>query len=231
MLKFRYKAGAAAVLVVFAGFFLAMKSSSYRAQSLTPTDNIQRGQLSADLKPFDLPALVKSADKIYRGTLVSSKPGTVEAGGGQLSVVTYRFKVEDSFQGTFDSVKDISFAEITMLGKAKSRTGGAAQATKFLPEMPTFVEGETYLIFATKPSAVGLSVTVGLGQGSFKIGMQDKREVALNQFNNRNLSAAPQTDRSQRSAAAADERSGGPVAYDDLAERIRSEVTRLGRSN
>ena len=42
--------------------------------------------------------------------------------------------------------------------------------------MPQLAVGRTYLVFTTQPSEIGLSTTVGLGQGAFRINQVGKQE-------------------------------------------------------
>ncbi|MGH9903905.1 MAG: hypothetical protein ACRD68_19010, partial [Pyrinomonadaceae bacterium] len=57
------------------------------------------------VRQFNLAEMVQRADKIYRGRVLSATQGTIEAGGGQLPVVTYRLQVEELFRGNIDTVK------------------------------------------------------------------------------------------------------------------------------
>ena len=43
------------------------------------------------------------------GTVVSTPRETVTVGGGDLPVVTYRLRVQDSFKGTVEEVKGMRF--------------------------------------------------------------------------------------------------------------------------
>ena len=71
-------------------------------------------------------------------------------------------------------------------------------------DLPRFEHGRDYLILATAPSAAGLSVPVGLGQGTFKLAGKPGEETAVNENDNAGL---------QTSAVAAIERRAraGPV--------------------
>src|SRR6185436_19106872 len=136
--------------------------------------------LADTVKQLNLAEMVQRADKIYRGTVVSSTEGTVQAGGGQIPVVTYRLQVEEVFRGSIPLTKGVRIAEIRMIGKVKTVRQGNLQLNSVLPKMPQLAVGQTYLVFATRPSNIGLSTTVGLGQGSFQILQRGKEETALN---------------------------------------------------
>ena len=73
---------------------------------------------------MDLADLVGNADKVYRGTVLEKEPGTVSVGGGQLSTVTYKVRVDDALKGEFGG-KDNSIVVITMIGDLKDRAPGA----------------------------------------------------------------------------------------------------------
>ena len=47
--------------------------------------------------------------------------------------------------------------------------------------------GREYLLFTTRPSQVGLSTTIGLGQGAFLIDDAGKEELTANAFGNMGL--------------------------------------------
>ena len=62
----------------------------------------------------------------------------------------------------------------------------------------------------TPQSAIGLSTTVGLGQGCFSIFSRNKKLLAVNEFNNLGLGLS----------------SVGPGSYSELADAIRALVGR-----
>ena len=70
------------------------------------------------------------------------------------------------------------------------------------------------MVFTTPPSSVGLSTTVGLGQGAFKIYRSaDRQEMAVNEINNAGLSSTID----------------GPVTYTTLADAIRQQLRYVRR--
>ena len=182
--------------------------------------------LMADtVKQLNLAEMVQRADKIYRGTVLSAKESTVQVGGGQLPVVTYRLQVEEVFRGDIPMVKGVRIAEIRMLGKMKTVRQGNLQLSSVLPRMPQLGIGRTYLVFATRPSGIGLSTTVGLGQGSFQIYQRGKEETAVNEVNNKGLfrDMNPTALRSS-SLAANSATASGPISYQELARQIRAQL-------
>ena len=156
---------------------------------------------------MDLPNLVSRADKIFRGTVVSISEGKVATGGIELPTVTYRLKVAEEFKGSYLVKGDERFVEITMLAPVKRAPMGNIRAFSKLPDLPELRQGEEYLLISSAPSSGGLSTTIGIGQGAFKIFVVDKTELAVNELNNEGLY-------------------DGPVAYAQLARDIRALVGR-----
>lgn len=119
-----------------------------------------------------------------------------------------------------------------MLGKQPSVRRGDLMFSSLLPKMPVLTVGRYYLVFATRPSAVGLSATVGLGQGCFTIYQNGKDETVANEVNNsglfRDMAPVGVGARTLAAEPSASPSSGGPMPYSELAGQIRS-VTRAGR--
>jgi len=161
---------------------------------------------------MDLGDLTERADKIFRGTVIYVNEGTVEVGGGELPAVTYRLRVEELFKGAATEVKaDKSMIEISMVGSlvhSKADANGVVKLSGFR-DVPKLKMGSDYVLFTTAESAIGLSVTVGLGQGAFSVyavdGARDQF-MAVNEFNNAGLGL----------------NGSGPVEYDKLSAGIRS---------
>jgi hypothetical protein len=169
------------------------------------------------LLQMNLEQLTSRAARIFRGTVLSVQRGSVEAGGGTLPTLTYRLRVEEAFKGEFPPVKgDLRVVEIRMVTDLKSTAAGPIRRVSLFRDLPKLEVGGNYLLFATEPSAVGLSTTVGLGQGTFSIQGAGKSETAVNQFGNLNLFRGSTTSGP----------SSGPMSYADLANRIRALVRR-----
>lgn len=154
---------------------------------------------------MDLANLVDRADKVFRGTVVDVTEGTVQLGGGELPTVTYRVKVDEAFKGEYLAKGDESYAEITMIAPIKRAPDGDIVAFSKLPALPQLQKGQDYLLMANAPNHLGLSTTIGLGQGAFKVFFVEKTEMAANELNNLGLY-------------------DGPVAYADLADDIRAQL-------
>jgi hypothetical protein len=180
--------------------------------------------LADTVRQMNLAEMVQNADKIYRATVISVTPGKVEVGGGQLPVITYRLRVEEVFRGDIPTVKGVKITEIRTLGKSTPVQHGNLRRLSTLPSMPQLAVGKTYLVLTTRPSAVGLSVTVGLGQGAFEIFGRGKSETAVNAVNNRGLFRDMPSAQGRQSLSAAASPQGGPIPYSELAQQIRAQL-------
>jgi hypothetical protein len=162
------------------------------------------------LMHFDLAALTDRADRIYRGTVVDVEQASIEAGGGELPMVIYRLRVEESLKGDVDVVKgDETYVEIRMVGSIKDQAPqGDLVRFDMFRDVPRLRMGSDYLLFTTHPSSIGLSTTVGLGQGAFSVYSQNKQDWAVNQFDNAGLGVG----------------GGGAVAYADLVAAIKARM-------
>lgn len=160
----------------------------------------------ASIEHLTLNEMTDRAATIFRGEVVAMVPGTVSAGGGELPVVTYRFRVDHALKGDFASKDGVAYAEVTMLGSVKEKAAqGDMQHLASLPTPPALTIGSDYLLLMTSQSDAGLSSPVGLGQGSFEIFELNKQEMAQNSFANATIAS-------------------GPVPYDDLAAQIERLV-------
>jgi hypothetical protein len=166
------------------------------------------------LRHMSLKDLSTSADRIFRGTVVGIDEGTVTAGGGELPTVTYRLRVEEQFKGEFASDRDQAVVELRMLGSLKAASAsGSSRRGSIFRDLPKLKMGEDYVLFTTRPSSIGLSTTVGLGQGAFDIYGAGKTEEAVNAFGNVGLGGGANLP------------SSGPVSYDQLARAIRAVLS------
>ncbi len=166
--------------------------------------------LATSVEHMNLEEMSAKADKIFRGTVISITPGSVEAGGAELPTVTYTIQVEDSFKGDFIIAKDdVRLAKVTMITDAKSGdTGDGLQKFGLFRDVPQLVVGGDYVLFTSAESSIGLSTTVGLGQGCFDV----VGGAALNRAGNLGLFRGAVTSGPAK----------GPLAYEDLSNRIRA---------
>jgi len=158
---------------------------------------------------LNLEEMTGRADKIFRGTVFDIQQSTIEAGGAELPTVTYRFRVEELFKGQASEVKgDKAVVQIRMIGSIKPAPENRAGKVKFsaFRDVPRLAMGGDYLLFTTPESSIGLSTTVGLGQGAFKVNPVEGELQAVNEFNNAGLGL----------------NGAGPVEYVRLGEEIRA---------
>jgi hypothetical protein len=108
-------------------------------------------------------------------------------------------------------------------------TRGNLRSAVLLPRMPDLVVGSSYLVMTTRPSTIGLSTTVGLGQGCFRISQVGKEEQATNEANNAGLfrdMAPPPSLGARAAVTSTSPAAGGAISYASLADRIRGLVGR-----
>jgi len=160
---------------------------------------------------MNLRDLVARADRIVRGTVLESEEGTLAIGNGVLPIVRYRIRVEETLKGGA-SVGDV--IEVRLLGQIKPTSSGRYRRASVLRDLPQFTVGRDYLFVLTRPSSIGLSTTVGLGQGLFRVAGHPGDEQAVNEAHNlglfRGIQGAPQAP--------------GPVPYATLVKQIRTLV-------
>jgi hypothetical protein len=162
------------------------------------------------VKHFDLGGMTASAARVFRGTVTDVRPGTISVGGGQLTTTLYRIRVTEVFKGEFATVKDITYADVEMLGSPKAETApGSVRHFSIFRDMPRLERGREYLLFLTAESSIALSSPVGLAQGCFDIDTSVPSEPTANRLNNAGLAA---------------DVAKGPLAYADLAARVRAIV-------
>jgi hypothetical protein len=172
---------------------------------------------AATVLQLNLEQMVDRAGLIFRGTVLDIKEGTVQAGGAELPTVTYRIRVDDAFKGTYQTVKGLQIAEITMLGKLKPNQNADTRSLPLI-DLPKLEVGQNYLLLTTTPSAIGLSTPVGLGQGTFRVTGKPGQEVAVNL--NNNLGLLKGMGGVSNNAV----HPSGPAPYNDLAALIQSLV-------
>ncbi len=188
---------------------------------------------AATVEHLNLSEIVDRADRIVRGTVISADESRVAAGGGLLPIVIYRIRVAEVVKGAVAG----DVLEIRLLSAGKGATRQSREVSLFR-DLPQFRVGQEYLLALTRPSAVGLSTTVGLGQGTFELRGAAGREEAVNQLNNLGLldestpaagaaAAAPGARTAGPAVQAApSSRASGPMAYGTLVNEIRARMAR-----
>ena len=170
---------------------------------------------SMAVRHMNLQQMCASAGRIFRGTVLGVKDGAVTVGGAQIATVVYRLRVDEAFKGSFETIKDEPIATIQTIRPSKAPQLGPVRRLSAFDDLPHFEQGHDYLILATTPSVAGLSTTVGLGQGAFKVGGKVGQEIAVNGNNNIGLYAGMNVAPVR-----------GPVAYSTLRSQIRNIVGR-----
>lgn len=153
------------------------------------------------LDDLKLGEIVERSDTVFRGTVIDIQQTSVAVGGGTLPTITYRLRVEDMLKGTPDVTKDdAAYMEIQMVGSLKpdSQSGDTIHFALF-DDVPKLTMGHDYVLFMTPESSIGLSVTVGLGQGAFNVVPTNKADMVVNEFGNMGLGMGE-----------------GPMSYSDL---------------
>lgn len=199
---------AAVTILLLSAIIFVLRGIDSGGQT-TPTAFGERpvsAEHTASLQRFTLPEMVDRSGRIFRGTVTDVEQGTISVGGGELPAVTYSLRVDQSFKGDFPQKGDVRYVEVTMLGSIKQAgmPDKGPVRMSVLPTPPVLSVGSEYLLMLTPESPVGLTTTIGLGQGSFEIFTQDKVEWAKNEFNNAGLY-------------------NGPVRYETLAADIEQE--------
>jgi hypothetical protein len=179
---------------------------------------------AASVEHMTLRELVDRADRIVRGTVIAADESTVSAGGGRLPIVVYRIQVNEVIKGAVPG----GVLEVRLLSPGKM-AGTQQRAISLFRDLPELRVGQQYLLALTAPSAIGLSTTVGLGQGLFELRGAPGREEAVNRWNNLgllddSLATAGAPAPAARAAAAA--QPAGPMPYARLVDEIRA---RMGR--
>src|SRR5688572_636723 len=139
------------------------------------------------LKQMNLEELAGNAHAIFTGTVIGVEKGNMNLGGGTLPTVSYRVAVDTSFRGTFSDKEGQRIADIQMVFSPGTTPVAGAVHFSTLPKMPDIKLGERYLFFTTRPSSAGLSTTVGLGQGCFRVSGEPGHELAVNEYENLGL--------------------------------------------
>ena len=162
------------------------------------------------VKHFDLGRMTASAARVFRGTVTDVRAGTAKAGGGELATTIYRIRVTETFKGDFATFKDVTYADVEMLGSVKAAPeGSGVRHFSVFRDMPRLERGRDYLLFLTAESSIALSSPVGLAQGCFDIDTTLPSQPTANRVNNAGLAA---------------DVAKGPLPYAELAARVRTII-------
>src|SRR6185295_14821210 len=137
------------------------------------------------VKHVELPDLASSAARVFRGTVTDVRAGSVKVGGGELATTIYRIRVTESFKGQFSTVKNVTYADVEMIGspKAEKEKNGLRHFAIFR-DMPQMELHKEYLLFLTAQGKSSLTSPVGLAQGLFEIDTSIPSQPTANGLNN-----------------------------------------------
>lgn len=174
----------------------------------------------AMIRHVNLNDLANDAGSIYRGTVLDMQVDSIEFGGGEIPTISYRIRISEYIKRGPQNEDNV--VTLRMYGTIKPRA--AQDGVQYIGGLkPDLLDiGGEYLLFVTRPSSAGLSTTVGLSQGAFKIMTRDKETVAVNGLNNQGLFRGMDRGRMPES---------GPINYRELRARIREEIGKRGAGN
>jgi hypothetical protein len=155
---------------------------------------------------MNLDQLTDRAATIVRGTVRDIRQTTVRGGGGELPALHYTVEVSEVFKGEVGTAKDVQIVEFKMLGNLADMKAGKVPAG-----FPVIQTDKEYLLFISPSGAIGLTTTMGLGQGCFNY----VNGNVINGFNNAGLFK-------DMNAAGVPE--SGPVEYAIVASLIRAKL-------
>lgn len=184
----------------FVAAFIALSFVALAASTANATSALQ----------MNLAQMINSSDKVFVGTVIDVTESTVQGGGGDLPAITYRFQVSDTFKGDFEEIKGVKYTEVTMLGRIKF----IKERKHPIEDFPLLYEGEEYLLIVAPVGPIGLTTTMGLGQGSFTLAGSADSKVALNGARNVGLFSGMNVGFPD----------GVAISYSDLAALIRDIV-------
>jgi hypothetical protein len=170
------------------------------------------------VEKLDLAGLVERAGSAVAVTVVAARPAAVKAGGGEIPVVVYSLRVEDTLKGDLRPDRE-GIARISFLAVPETAKRDGLVHRSNLPELPTLRVGGRYLLLLTAPGPLGLSAPVGLEQGVFRVTGKRGAERAANGLGNAGLFDGVES-------LAPAEWTAGALDYDHLAAAVRALAAR-----
>ncbi|MEL7023250.1 MAG: hypothetical protein AAGL69_05845 [Pseudomonadota bacterium] len=159
---------------------------------------------------MNLEQMVTNSERVFVGTIIDVTESRRQIGGGEVPAVTYKIRVSDTFKGDFEEIKGELYTEVTMLGSLKHLAAGRHPITDF----PMLAIGGEYLLMVAPAGPIGLTATMGLGQGCFTLSGDESDKVALNGANNVGLFSGMQVGFT----------GGEPISYGALSSLINDIV-------
>ena len=165
---------------------------------------------AATAAQMNLEQMVTSSERVFVGVVIDVTESRKAVGGGEVPAVTYTIKVTDAFKGEYEEIKGERYTEVTMLGSLKHLAAGRHPIADF----PMLSIGREYLLMVAPAGPIGLTATMGLGQGCFSLTPDEESKVALNGANNMGLFAGMTVGIQD----------GQPIQYGELASIINDIV-------
>lgn len=125
---------------------------------------------AAMVQKMNLENLCDAAGTIARVQVENVTPGNLAVPGGEIPARVYTLRVVEGFKGvpaTDSGTFEVIMLDATRIPQAKSASG--LEHVAVLPDLPILEPGEEVLLLSTQAGGSGLSTTVGLSQGLFRI--------------------------------------------------------------
>lgn len=165
---------------------------------------------AAKVLKMNLAELVQRADKIFKGQVLLVDYEYIRVAGADLRIARYQIRVEEGLKGSFDRN---GIVELAMLAPQKTFSdAGPYQRVGLDLGLPQLRINQEYVLFTSQPSVIGLSTTVGLGQGCFHFEEPEKVSMVANEFGNAGL-----LDGIRENVAV-------PLSYKELTDLVRQFV-------
>jgi hypothetical protein len=127
---------------------------------------------AAMVQKMNLQTLCDSAGTIVRAEVASVEEATVALPGGEIPTRVYTLRVREALKGISPAEGRTGTITLTMVDPSRfggQKSAGTLQHVAVLPDLPILETGSEYLLLTTEASTGGLSTTVGLAQGLFRI--------------------------------------------------------------
>ncbi len=132
---------------------------------------------ASSLRPVNLPEMVRQADRIVIGRVLSETTGRDERG---FPATVTTFEISRVLKGG-----PWRRLEVKQLGVTKVQPDGLAT---WIDGMPRYRPGAEYLLFLKPDSVLGFTMPVGAFQGAFEVRPAEPGQMAiLNELDNANL--------------------------------------------
>ncbi len=124
---------------------------------------------AASVLPLNLSELLQDAQHVFVGTCLTNN--TVMDPSTRMMSTFTSFQVDDPLKGQLGDTHTI---------KQIAQRVNTDKITILIPNVPTFIVGQQYVVFIPKPSKLGYSSPVGLEQGAFDIIQKNQQTVVTN---------------------------------------------------